>query len=85
MGDVTCLTEGLINKGSVEELADLVSATLDSMTDEDFIVLNGPAILQVLVCGYVVKQFGRLKILRFYKNRYRQRIIEFKSTGEILC
>lgn len=64
-GDITSLVEGNVNVFDLSSRLAEIREKLREAQEEDFILLSGYALLNVIATGILLEKFGNLKILVF--------------------
>jgi len=67
-GEFYVLTKGFLNLNDIRSLAYNLRPKLENIEPNDYIVVTGATTLSIIVVYYVIKKFGRIKIITFYKK-----------------
>lgn len=86
-GEVVSLLEGNVNVFDITSRLSEIREKLKEAKQDDFILLSGYALLNVLAAGVLLEKFGSLKILVFdgIRRDYKLRTLNRNqlTTGEV--
>ncbi len=72
-GEIKYLTEGKQNIFALNDLCDRINTVLSEITTQDYLLISGHILPNVIAINSIIKKLGSVKLLVWfaYKNMYR--------------
>ncbi len=80
-GDLVALSEGSMNRTGTNNIHRNFSEKLGDSTKDDYILLCGLTVMNVIATGIMVAKHGKLNLLMFQSGDYIERNIVFEKEG----
>ena len=84
-GEIIPLSEGMVSPLATDRFLERVKDRLDQVGPEDYVLLSGHLLLNAVVCGYLARRNGWLRVLTFLSKQriYVPRFIELRHLEEL--